>query len=123
MAINVRALLWATIAGTVLQVVMVFAGHHHPSIASLFAVGGMFLSLVAGLVYAYLARGERTLGRTILGGALAGALCGFLGILVSVMLGDVPASLLLFGTLSSAVTGALGGLIWSALKGRVKAEV
>ena len=58
--LNSRALLIATIVGTVLQVAMVVAGHSNKSIANLFAFGGMGISLVAGLVYAMMARGGAT---------------------------------------------------------------
>jgi hypothetical protein len=107
---NNRSLLIATLAGTVLQVAMVVAGHTNPTIKGLFAVGGMGLSLLAGALYAALSRPVAK-GSAATGGALAGALCGLLGIAVSYMLGDVPASLLALGTLSSGVTGAIGGLI------------
>ena len=106
--INSSALVRSSLAGTVLQVCMVVAGHTRPSIAALYAVGGMGLSLLAGLAYAAWAREPRTSLRTA-GGLLAGAICAFIGILVSRVLGDVPTSLLLLGTVSSAVTGALGG--------------
>ncbi len=106
--LNTRALLLATMLGTVLQVAMVVAGHSNPSIAGLFAVGGMGFSLIAGLAYAMWARGSKTTSLAV-GGAVAGALCALIGIFVSYMLGDVPVSLLALGTLSSAVTGALGG--------------
>ena len=106
--LNTRALILATVLGTVLQVAMVVAGHTNKSIAGLFAVGGMGFSLIAGLAYAMWARGSSTASLAI-GGLAAGALCAFIGIFVSYCLGDVPASLLALGTLSSAVTGALGG--------------
>ena len=48
----------------------------------------------------------------------AGAICAFIGILVSYLLGDVPGLLLLMGTLSSAVTGAIGGLLGTLSLGR-----
>ena len=105
---NSRALLLATLIGSVLQVAMVLAGHSNKSIANLFAVGGMGFSLIAGLAYAMMARGATT-SSLALGGLIAGALCAFIGIFVSHILGDVPASLLALGTVSSAVTGALGG--------------
>jgi hypothetical protein len=105
-----RALLIATAIGTILQVAMVVAGHTNKSIAALFAVGGMGISLIAGLLYAWLARGAPMSG-AIVGGLAAGAICAFIGILVSHLLGDVPATLLALGTLSSAVTGAIGGAI------------
>ena len=114
---NPRALVIATLVGTVLQVAMVVAGHSSPAVASMFAVGGMGLSLLAGVVYARVAR-SATKGSAGTGGAVAGAICAFLGILVSHLLGDVPASLLALGTLSSAVTGAIGGVIGALTLGR-----
>jgi len=107
---NSRALLLATVLGTVLQVIMVVAGHSNKSIANLFAVGGMGISLVAGLVYAMMARGGTTSSLAV-GGLVAGAVCALIGIFVSYMMHDVPATLLLLGTVSSAVTGAIGGWI------------
>ena len=77
----------------------------------------MGLSLVAGVLYARLAR-SATKGSAALGGGAAGAVCAFLGILVSHLLGDVPASLLALGTISSAVTGAIGGFIGALSLGR-----
>ena len=103
-----RALVIATIVGIVLQVAMVVGGHYSPSITKLFALGGMGFSLVAGVVYAMLARG-RGAGAGAAGGALAGGICALIGIAVSYLLGDVPASLLALGTASSVVTGAIGG--------------
>src|SRR6476646_10115291 len=89
-----RSLLIASLVGTLLQVVMVVAGHSSPAIKGLFAFGGMGISLVAGVI------------------------CAFIGILVSYLLGDVPGLLLLMGTLSSAVTGAIGGLLGTLSLGR-----
>jgi hypothetical protein len=114
MSIIPRALVIASLIGTVLQTAMVVAGHSNRSIAKLFAVGGMSLSLIAGVIYAVLARGGTT-GSAIVGGILAGAICALVGIAVSYFLEDVPASLLALGTLSSAVTGAIGGWLGSVL--------
>ena len=119
---NSRALLVSSLVGTLLQVVMVVAGHSSPAIKALFAVGGMGLSLIAGVIYARLAR-PATKGNAALGGAADGAICAFLGILVSYLLGDVPGSLLALGTISSAVTGALGGFIGALSMGRAAAAV
>src|SRR5690242_9736260 len=105
-----RALTIATIVGILLQVAMVVGGHYSPSIAKLFAVGGMGISLVAGVVYAMVARG-RGAGSGAAGGALSGGICALVGIAVSYLLGDVPASLLALGTASSVVTGAIGGAL------------
>src|SRR6476620_812787 len=115
-----RSLVIASLVGTLLQVAMVVAGHSSPAIKALFAVGGMGLSLIAGVLYARLAR-PATKGSAALGGAAAGAICAFIGILVSHLLGDVPGSLLALGTLSSAVTGAIGGLIGALSLGRAAA--
>ena len=106
--LNTRALIAASALGTVLQVAMVVAGHTAPSVAAMFAVGGMGISLIAGAAYAMWARDARAGSRT-LGGLVAGALCALLGIALSWLFGDVPLSLLALGTISSAVTGALGG--------------
>ena len=114
--INQRALLIAATIGTVAQVAMVVAGHSNPAVAATFAVGEMGLSLLAGVIYTWLARaGAPTLGALATGGALAGGMCAFLGILVSRLLGDVPTSLLLLGTISSVVTGAIGGALGKLL--------
>ena len=80
----------------------------------------MGLSLVAGVLYARLAR-SATKGGASLGGLAAGAICAFIGILVSYLLGDVPVSLLALGTVSSAVTGAIGGLLGALSLGRTAA--
>ena len=110
--LNPRALVIATTIGTVAQVAMVVAGHTNPSVAATFAVGGMGFSLLAGVIYAWLVRTDvLTLGALASGGAIAGGICAFLGILVSRILGDVPTSLLLLGTVSSVVTGAIGGAL------------
>jgi hypothetical protein len=108
--LNARALSFAAALGTVLQVAMVLIGHTSPAVAALYAVGGMGISLLAGLAYAFRARGGSASAAAV-GGLVAGAVCAFIGILVSYLLGDVPASLLALGTISSAVTGALGGWI------------
>jgi hypothetical protein len=105
-----RALVVASLVGTLLQVAMVVTGHSNDAVKGLFAVGGMGLSMLAGVLYARLAR-PATKGSAAVGGLAAGAICAFIGILVSYLLGDVSASLLALGTLSSAVTGAIGGLL------------
>jgi hypothetical protein len=53
-----------------------------------------------------------------MGGAAAGASGAFVGILVSVLLGDVPAMVLVLGTLASALAGSAGAAIARALKAR-----
>ena len=111
--LNGRALLVAASAGTVAQVAMVVAGHMFPPVKAMFAIGGMGISLLAGLAYGLVATRDSAAGAgaLALGGLVAGAVCAFPGILVSYLLSDVPATLLVLGTVSSAVTGAIGGLV------------
>ncbi|MGD0144943.1 MAG: hypothetical protein ABSC92_17465 [Rhizomicrobium sp.] len=115
--IDNNALLRATLVGTVLQVAMVVAGHFIPWVAiHLFMFGGMGISALAGGLYAHDA--GNGYGRGALGGAIAGGVCALLGIAVSVILGDTATNILVLGTLSSAVTGAVGGLIGQMSSGR-----
>ena len=102
--------LGATILGTLAQLVMVISGHWVPAVAGLFAVLGMTISLLAGFVYGRLG-GPAVAREGAVNGAVVGGVCALLGIVVSFLLGDVTASIILFGTLSSAVTGAVGGLV------------
>jgi hypothetical protein len=104
-----RALLNATLVGTVLQIAMVTAGHSVPAVKTMFAAGGMGISLVAGVLYAVWAA-DGSKNRAAVRGAVAGGVCAVLGIGVSYLLGDVQAQLLALGTASSCVTGALGGV-------------
>ena len=100
----------ATMIGTALQVGMVVAGHFIPVVRdNLFAIGGMGISALAG----WLAMRGHSAGASAAAGqgALAGGISAVIGIGVSVLLGDVPPSLLALGTASSVVTGLIGGLI------------
>ncbi|HEY8257395.1 MAG TPA: hypothetical protein VIG08_07045 [Gemmatimonadales bacterium] len=108
------ALVKSTVVGTILQLAMVIAGHYSPAIANQFAAGGMTISGIAGLLFA-LWSGKPGTGAAAGGGVVAGGVSAFLGILVSHLLGDVPASVLGFGTAGSAVTGAIGGVIGKLL--------
>jgi hypothetical protein len=102
--------------GSALQLAMVVGGHFSPAIAALFAVAGMLISMLAGGMFGEASGTPRR--RAVGGGALVGGACALIGIAVSVALGDVPPAILLFGTASSAVTGALGGWVGMALRGR-----
>lgn len=111
---NRKALINATVIGTVLQLAMVLAGHWAEDIANLFAVIGTLISLVAGLLYARDARGRWA--DSLLGGVIAGGVCALIGIAVSYLLKDVTADIFLLGTASSAAGGLLGGAIGKVLK-------
>ncbi|THD34485.1 MAG: hypothetical protein E7773_14950 [Sphingomonas sp.] len=105
-----RSILIATTVGVVLQVVMVVIGHNVPAAKSMFGPGGMTISLVAGVCFAWLA-GANTWSGALLGGAVAGGVCALIGIGVSYLLGDVPATLIALGSLGSAAAGAAGGAV------------
>ncbi|MDB4908804.1 MAG: hypothetical protein JWO05_3588 [Gemmatimonadetes bacterium] len=104
---NARALQVSTIVGTILQVAMVTLGHWSLPLQQLFPVIGVTISLVAGVIYGRMARDGR--GSSAKAGALAGGIGAFLGVVVSVLLGDAAPVVLAIGTISSAVTGAIGG--------------
>lgn len=107
---NIRALLIAAGIGLALQLAMVIGGHYWPFIKNnLFAVGGMAISLAAGAIYGRMA--AEAWGPSLIGGLVAGAVCALLGIGVSVALKDVPAPVLAFGTMGSAVAGLIGGAL------------
>jgi hypothetical protein len=105
---NQSALVRATGIGLLLQILMVVGGHFVPAIAGLFALGGMGFSALAGWLYG---RAAPEGFQALLGGGFAGGLCAVLGIGVSVLLGDVPVSLLALGTASSVVTGVFGAAV------------
>jgi hypothetical protein len=105
---NRNALFSALILGTVLQLVMVIAGHFSAFVRNdVFAFGGMAISLVAGFYFGWRVGGGWV--ERLTGGAIAGAGCALIGIAVSVMLKDTALLILAVGTISSAVTGLIGG--------------
>lgn len=99
--------------GTLAQTAMVLVGHWVTAVANLFGILGVTISLIAGLLWAR--EYASGLGRGAWGGAVVGGVCALIGIGISFALGDVPANILALGTLSSAVTGALGGLAGSRM--------
>jgi hypothetical protein len=116
---NTRTLARVTLAATAAQVGMVVAGHYSAAVAGGFALGGMGISLIAGVFYARLAGGGWV--SSLIGGLLAGGVCAFLGIGVSVFFGDVPPALLAFGTAGSAVAGLIGAAAGKATAPRPSA--
>jgi hypothetical protein len=103
-------LVYVTAIGTLAQVAMVIAGHSLPVVKNhVFAIGGMIISLLAGLLFVRLARGGW--GSSLIGGGIAGGVCALLGILVSAALGDVPLIVVAFGTSASVVAGIAGGAL------------
>ncbi len=120
MALSRNAMIPALLLGTLLQVAMVVIGHYTVAVAPLFAPLGMAISLIAGFLYARWARGTRR--DSVVGGAIVGGLCALIGIVISYLLGDVTAWILFLGTLSSAFTGAIGGLVGEVVGGRAPAS-
>jgi hypothetical protein len=93
---------------------MIVLGHFAPTIAGLYAEGGMAIAGVTGLLYSIWG-GKDSLGGAALGGPAAGGLSAFVGILAAHFMGDVPVTLLSVGTAGSAVTGAIGGMVGRVL--------
>jgi len=110
---NRKALINATVIGTLLQLIMITAGHFVPAVAAQFAIVGMLISLVAGLLYARAAKGGW--GDSLIGGLIAGGVCALIGIAASVLWGDTAQNILLIGTAGSAVAGAVGGAVGKLL--------
>jgi hypothetical protein len=105
-----NALVLAGCIGLVLQLVMIVAGHFVPVIRDKgFMIGGLLISLVAGLIYARLAHAGWD--SSLIGGAIDGGACALIGIAASVALGDTPPFVLIAGTLTSMVTGVVGGAL------------
>ena len=99
---NPQALLIGTAAGLAAQLAMVVAGHYVPFIKdNVFAIGGMVISLLAGVLYAKAA--GVGWAPSLTGGLVAGGLCALLGIGVSVGLKDTAVMILAVGTIGSAV--------------------
>ena len=104
-----RALQRAILVGTFLQLVAVLTAHFSLWIEThAFLFAGMMISATMGFLYAQdVARGY---ARGAYGGAIAGGVCAFVGIAVSVVLGDITAWMLLVRSLISVLTGAVGGV-------------
>ena len=114
-----KTLIKATVVGTIAQLVMIGAGHFIPVVKDhVFAVGGMLISLLAGVLYARLARGGW--GSSLAGGAIAGGVCALIGILASAALGDVALMVVAFGTCASVVAGLIGGALGRVIGGQAR---
>lgn len=99
----------ATIVGLVLQITMYAVGHFSGWVQiHVFGFGGMMISASAGYLYA-MDRG-RGYFPSATGGAIAGGLCGLVGIAISVLLGDTAQSFIATGATISVFVGAVGGL-------------
>jgi len=108
--------MFSIVFGVVLQVAMVLIGHLVPSVRDYWGPGGMLISLVVGAV----AVGSATPSwpHALRAGALAGGIGAVVGIALAYVLHDVPAALVVLGTLSSAVAGILGAAARFAIRQR-----
>ncbi len=99
--------------GTALQIAMVVAGHFIPALRAWWGPGGMLISLAVGCLAA-----QARWSETLVAGALAGGVGAFIGILIALLFGDVPALLLAVGTLSSVVAGIIGAAVVTFVRSR-----
>ena len=107
--IVLRPLVIATVVGIVLQVAMYVLGHFSRWIAvNVFDFGGMMISASAAYLYA-MASGKGYFSSAT-GGAIAGGICGFIGIAFSAALGDSRASYIATATAIAVFVGAVGGI-------------
>lgn len=104
-----HALRRAISVGTFLQVVAVLIAHFSHWIEThAFLFAGMMISATMGYLYAQdVSRGY---AKGAYGGAIAGGVCAFIGIAVSVVLGDLTGRMLIIRSLISVLTGAVGGV-------------
>jgi len=115
-SVRFESLVPMSVIGTILQLGMIVGGHFNEFIRNnVFAVGGMLISLIVGAMWAR--SHARTKGAAAGGGAIVGGACALIGIVVSVGLGDTAPMILAIGTVSSMVTGAIGGVILYAAAG------
>src|SRR5690348_15233211 len=106
--IETRTLRSAIIVGTTLQVANSIARHIGWMTDYYAQFGGMFISGVAGLLYAR--EVNRGYGPGSAGGAIAGLLCAVIGVALSVTFHDAPPALIPLAMLICTLTGAIGGL-------------
>ena len=107
--IDNRALRRAILVGTFLQLIAVLIAHFSQWIEThAFLFAGMMISATVGYLYAQdVSRGY---AKGAYGGAIAGGVCAFVGIAVSVVLGDLTTRMLVIRCLISVLTGAVGGV-------------
>ena len=110
-------LIRAALLGTILQVAMVVVGHSSPAVAQLFPVAGTGIGGLAG-VLAGAWSPERSLGSAAGQGAIAGGAGALIGTIISLLLGDVPPSVIAIGTGASAGAGAIGAIVGRLMRGR-----
>ena len=104
------------VAGIVLQIAMVIAGHFNETVLGLSALLGTGIPFVLGAILGV--KGARSFGNASLGGFLIGIVGAVIGVLLAIFLGDAAWTLLTFAPLSSGITGLLGAVLSFAVSGR-----
>ena len=98
-----------------LQLAHVIGGKIVPSLLALAAPLGVGIPLVVGAWYGASGPGAAAAAKN---GFLIGVVPAFIGLVVAYLFGNVEAFLLVAGSLSSGVTGLLGGVLGNALLGK-----
>ena len=106
--IDARTLRYAIIVGTTLQIANAILRHIGWMTDYYAQFGGMFISGVAGLLYAR--EVNRGYGAGSAGGAVGGLVCAVIGVALAVTLHDAPPILIPLAMLICTLTGAIGGL-------------
>lgn len=106
----------STIAGVVMQSLMVVIGNFVPSVGSIpnfYAIAGALLSVVTGFLFTKWSPGVQA-GKAATGGAIAAGSSGVIGGVIAVVTGQWPGFQLIqlaFPAISGAVAGGLGALV------------
>lgn len=104
------------VMGIVLQLAMVVGGHFHDGILNLSGILGTAIPFVLGIWYGLTV--PRGMGEASKGGLIIGIVGAFIGVVAAILMGDQTWMLLTFAPLSSGVTGLLGAVVGTAVRGR-----
>lgn len=103
---------------TVLQAAMIVGAHFSAALLDRAAVLGTIIPLIMG---AWFGSSEpKTPGAAAGGGFLIGVIPAAIGILIGIVLGDQPWSLLPVGAVASGLTGLIGSVISFRTVGRAR---
>ena len=97
------------VLNTVLQTLMVVAGHYSEAVINLSAILGVGIPFLIAIGYGAL--GSRSYKEAAKGAFIFSFVGAAIGVVVAILMGDQPWLLLTFAPLSSGVTGVLGAWI------------
>ena len=100
---------------TVLQTVMVVAGHNSEAVLNLSAILGVGIPFLIAIGYGAL--GSRSYKEAAKGAFIFSFVGAAIGVVLAILMGDQPWLLLTFAPLSSGVTGVLGAWVGVAAGG------